>query len=103
MNIQHHIRPCSYQILVATLERRPSKILRSQAPLLQHRPHSSIEHKYPLREQLSESLSRFVQITHQGNTTTPYRTSCCTGDTSREGRVSGTSLFYAGSTEESNA
>src|SRR5271169_5860938 len=64
MNIQHYIRPRSYKVFITTFERRPAEILRCQMPLLQHCPHGSIEHKDPLREQLSQSLGGFIQITH---------------------------------------
>ncbi len=64
MNIQHHTRPRSHKVFVATLHRSSAEILRRQAPLLQYRPHSSVEHKYPFREQLSQSLGGFIQITH---------------------------------------
>ncbi len=65
VNVQNHIGPRPHQILVAAFERRPAKILRRQMPLLQHRPHRSIEHKNALREQLSQSLRRFIQVTHE--------------------------------------
>ena len=52
VNIENHVRPCSNQVLIAAFERHSAKILRSQIPLLQHRPHRPVKHEDPLCQQL---------------------------------------------------
>ena|SRR5204863_8647418 len=64
VNIQNDIRPRSNEILIASFERSPAKILRIQVALLQHRPHRPVEHEDSLRQQLAQSFSGFVQVAH---------------------------------------
>jgi hypothetical protein len=64
VNIQNHIRPRSNQILIASFERRSTKVRGIQVPLLQHRPHRAVQHEDPLPQQLPQSSDRLVQVTH---------------------------------------
>src|SRR2546429_7137070 len=70
VNIQNDIRPRPNEIFIATFERGPTKILRVQVALLQHRPHRPIKHEDSLRQQLAQGFSGLVQATHLLKTTT---------------------------------
>ena len=64
VNIQHHVRPRSHQVLIAPFERSSAKVRRRQVALLQHRPHRAIQHQDSLRQQLPQCLPGFTQIPH---------------------------------------
>ena len=60
VDVQHHVRPRSNQVFVATFERSSAKVRRIQLPLLQHRTHRAVQHEDSLREQLPQRFGRFV-------------------------------------------
>src|SRR5260370_1251321 len=71
VNIQNHIRARSNQVFIASFERSSAKIRRIQVPLLQHGPHRAVKHEDSLREQLSQSSRRLVQLPHLLHCATP--------------------------------
>jgi len=64
MDIQNDVGAGSDQVFIASFESGSAKIRRRQVALLQHGAHRAIQHENALREQLSQSLGRFVQVTH---------------------------------------
>ena len=65
VNPQHDVRTGNDQILVATFQLRPAKILRRKILLLQHGAHGPIENEYPLSEQFAKGQALLDQVSHR--------------------------------------
>jgi hypothetical protein len=67
VNTEHNVGSAQYQIFIATLQLRPSKIGGSQTLLLQHGAHRAIQNQDAFTEQFAKGQAPLDKVRHKLN------------------------------------